>query len=108
MTPPNRRYKVVKVTQREMTPEEKEKERIEAALNTSIAETQLAVRVINTFEANGIILVRDLFKETYESLMAMNNFGDKTLKEVKKAIAHLGLEAPDWTKPKAVRSKKHN
>lgn len=71
--------------------------RRKAALRTPIAEMGLSVRIINTLEDNNILLCCDLVAQTYENLMAMKNFGDKTLSEVRKAITDLGLQAPDWT-----------
>jgi len=69
------------------------------ALETPIAEMALQVRVINTLEDNGVIMCSDLMKQTYEVLMGMKNFGDKTLTEVRDAIKALGLDPPTWAKP---------
>lgn len=68
-------------------------------LKTPVAEMQLAVRVINTLEENDVILAEDLVAQTYETLMTMKNFGQKTLSEVKSAIVKLGLPAPNWRRP---------
>lgn len=68
-------------------------------LQTPIAEMALAVRVINTLEENDVILAEHLMRQTYESLMKMKNFGEKTLTEVRAAIKKLGLDPPEWTKP---------
>ena len=50
--------------------------------------------------ADGTILATDLLKETYASLMKMQNFGTKTMTEVKAAVVALGLKVPgSWKKP---------
>lgn len=66
---------------------------------TAVAEMRLSVRVINTLEEHGVILASQLVAQTYESLMGMKNFGEKTLREVRDALAALGLAAPEWKKP---------
>lgn len=67
---------------------------------TPVAEMALSVRVINTLEDNNVIMACDLLRQTYASLMAMKNFGEKTLTEVKIAVRALGLVVPDgWRKP---------
>lgn len=81
------------------TDEERAAHRRAARLKTPIAEMDLAVRVINTLEENDVILVEHLLGQTYESLMRMKNFGEKTLTEVRAAITTLGLDAPAWVKP---------
>jgi DNA-directed RNA polymerase alpha subunit len=107
MRPPHRKYrKPVKtgLDTSTWTPAEREAQLKKQRLETPVAEMQLPVRVINTLEENGVILACDLIKETYESMMKMKNFGDKTMSEVKAALAALGLEAPaTWTKPPKVR-----
>lgn len=68
-------------------------------LKTPVAEMKLPVRVINTLEENGVILASQLMEQTYETLLVMRNFGEKTLREVRAAITALGLPAPEWKKP---------
>lgn len=68
-------------------------------LNTPIAEMNLSVRVINALEEGDVILASDLMIQTYESLMAMKNFGEKTLTEVQEALKQLGITPPTWEKP---------
>jgi DNA-directed RNA polymerase alpha subunit len=75
---------------------------------------QLSVRTINTLEENGIIMCRDLLPQTWESLMEMKNFGERTFTEVSDAVVALGLEKPNWqpvkqprVKPKRARKGKH-
>lgn len=78
-------------------------------LETPIAEMRLTVRVINTLEENDVIIAQNLMSQTYETLMGMKNFGDKTLTEVRAALVALGLDPPAWKKPpkpKPVRPKK--
>lgn len=81
------------------TPEAREAHQKKQMLQTPIAELSLAVRVINTLEENDVILTEHLMTQTYESLMKMKNFGEKTLTEVRAAIVKLGLVPPEWKKP---------
>lgn len=108
-TPPNRRYTPGPKPARDTsgwTPAEREAARVAAQLKTPVAEMQLTVRVINAFEAYGVILVEDLLAQPYARISQMHNFGDKTLKEVKTAILALGLPVPNWKKPPKARKRK--
>lgn len=100
MPPRNRRYKPTPRPAPDpagMTAEQ----RTALLLATPVAEMALSVRVVNTFEDNGIIFAADIVTQTYASLMAMKNFGEKTLGEVRAAVAALGLPVPAWEKPAA-------
>jgi DNA-directed RNA polymerase alpha subunit len=102
MPPENRRRRRVK-TGPDMThwaPEDRAAAELAARLNTPVAEMALSVRIINTLEEYSVIVCRDLMTQTYESLMEMKNFGEKTLTEVRAAIQALGLTPPAWKKPK--------
>lgn len=79
-----------------------EKQRLE----TPIAELTLSVRIINTLEDHDVILVEHLLSQTYDSLMGMKNFGEKTLTEVRAALRKLGLTPPEWKKPPKVKTPK--
>ena len=81
------------------TEEEKRAFELARLLETPVAEMELDVRVVNTLEENDIILVKDLMTQTWETLMGMKNFGNKTLHEVIEAIKKLGLTPPDWKMP---------
>lgn len=103
MPPPGRRYKT---TGAKKTPDtsgwteaEKAKHAEQERLKTPVAEMQLSVRVVNTLEEHDVILAEHLIGQTYESLMRMANFGEKTLTEVRAAVAALGLPVPEWKKP---------
>ena len=63
-------------------------------LELSIAEMGLSVRTTNCLEETGILTVRDLLQATPRRLLAINNFGDKTLGEVYDALAALGFHRP--------------
>lgn len=110
MPPPNRRYRVEAKPKQDTsswTPQEIEAANTNIALNTPIAEMPLSVRVVNTFEQYGIIRASDLVRQSYETLMSMENFGEKTMVEVRAAVASLGLPIAQWKKPpKARRQKK--
>ena len=102
MPPMNRKYKRPArkgPDQSSWTDEEKRAYREKELLKTPVAEMRLPVRVINTLEENGVILAAQLMEQTYESLLVMRNFGEKTLREVRAAITALGLTAPEWKKP---------
>ena len=102
MPPANRRYKQ---TARKgpdtstWSDAQKAEHRRKEMLGTPVAEMALTVRVINTLEENDVILAEHLMTQTYESLMGMKNFGDKTLTEVRAALVKLGLTPPVWKKP---------
>jgi len=87
------------------TPEEQKEALQRQLLETPIAELRLSVRVVNTLEDNNIILVKDLLTQTYETLLQMKNFGEKTLQEVKGALKLLGLPVPAWSKQTQVKKK---
>lgn len=103
MKPPDRKYRQPKKTGPDMSnwsPEERAARLHTERMATPVAEIQLPVRVINTLEENDVILVVDLMRQTYETLMKMKNFGEKTMTEVRAAIEALGLTPPPgWKKP---------
>ncbi len=59
-------------------------------LDLSIAEMGLSVRTTNCLEETGILTVRDLLNSTPKKLLAISNFGEKTLDEVYAALEALG------------------
>lgn len=81
------------------TAEEKAAHLQKERLNTPVATMKLSVRTINTLEEYDVVFAHQLLDQTYETLMRMKNFGDKTLKEVRDAIVALGLQPPNWKKP---------
>lgn len=60
-------------------------------LDLSIAEMNLTVRTTNCLEETGILTVRDLLNATPRRLLAISNFGEKTLEEVYAALEELGF-----------------
>jgi DNA-directed RNA polymerase subunit alpha len=50
------------------------------------------VRTTNCLEERGIFTVHDLLHCTREDLLGISNFGEKTLEEVYKALAGIGLD----------------
>lgn len=60
-------------------------------LNLSIAEMGLSVRTTNCLEETGILTVRDLLNSTPKKLLAISNFGEKTLDEVYASLEKLGF-----------------
>ncbi len=62
-----------------------------ARLEMSTAEIGLSVRTTNCLEERGIFTVSDLLNCTREDLLAISNFGEKTLEEVYKALEGVGF-----------------
>ena len=60
-------------------------------LEMSTAEIGLTVRTTNCLEERGIFTVADLLNCTREDLLAIANFGEKTLEEVYKALEGVGF-----------------
>jgi DNA-directed RNA polymerase alpha subunit len=63
-----------------ITPEEKEKKRIERWQSVAIADSGLPVRVANIMEKHGILTVGDLLQHTLEDLQQIANLGDITIR----------------------------
>ncbi|MDB5311452.1 MAG: hypothetical protein JWO38_5654 [Gemmataceae bacterium] len=64
---------------------------LEAKLNWSLAELELSVRATNCLEAEGLTTVRELVIRDEDELLAIRNFGESTLREVKAKLAAHGL-----------------
>ena len=70
-------------------------------LEMSTAEIGLSVRTTNCLEERGIFTVNDLLHSTRDDLLAISNFGEKTLEEVYNALEGVGFyrrssqETPD-------------
>lgn len=62
-----------------------------AKLELNTAEIGLAVRTTNCLEDKGIFTVEDLLNCTPEFLLAIPNFGEKTLEEVYRCLEKLGF-----------------
>jgi DNA-directed RNA polymerase subunit alpha len=60
-------------------------------LDMSTAEIGLSVRTTNCLEERGIFTVNDLLHCTREDLLAISNFGEKTLEEVYKSLEGIGF-----------------
>jgi len=60
-------------------------------LEMSTAEIGLSVRTTNCLEERGIFTVNDLLHCTRDDLLAISNFGEKTLEEVYKALEGIGF-----------------
>ena len=76
------------------TAEEEQKSLLQK-LDLSTAEIGLTVRTTNCLEERGIFTVRDLLNTTRAELLSINNFGEKTLDEVYKALEAIGFRRPD-------------
>jgi DNA-directed RNA polymerase subunit alpha len=60
--------------------------------NIAIEELQLSVRAYNCLKRAQILTLADLANESYTSLLALRNFGQKSAEEVTKALATYGIE----------------
>jgi DNA-directed RNA polymerase subunit alpha len=60
-------------------------------LEMSTAEIGLSVRTTNCLEERGILTVNDLLHCTPDDLLAISNFGEKTLEEVYRALEGVGF-----------------
>lgn len=69
-----------------------------AKLEMSTAEIGLTVRTTNCLEERGIFTVNDLLNYQPEDLLAISNFGEKTLEEVYKALESIGFHRR-WKQP---------
>ena len=70
-------------------------------LEMSTAEIGLSVRTTNCLEERGIFTVNDLLHCTREDLLAISNFGEKTLEEVYKALEGIGFYRKSAGEPEA-------
>jgi DNA-directed RNA polymerase subunit alpha len=61
------------------------------ALGKSLEELDLAARAVNALKAADITLVADLAQKTEADLAEVKNLGEKTIDEIKAALASLGL-----------------
>jgi DNA-directed RNA polymerase alpha subunit len=57
----------------------------------SLSEIGLIVRTVNLLEEDGIFTVQDLLNCTPERLLAIPNFGEKTLETIYAALAKIGF-----------------
>lgn len=76
---------------------------LEKKLEMSTAEMGLSVRTTNCLDEHGINTVRDLLACKREDLLAIANFGEKTLEEVYKSLELLGFYRVD-RHPQVARS----
>ncbi len=70
---------------------EEEERRMQQKLEMSTAEIGLTVRTTNCLEERGIFTVNDLLHCTRSDLLAISNFGEKTLEEVYLALEKIGF-----------------
>ncbi len=73
---------------------ENQADNLATRLEMSTAEIGLSVRTTNCLEERGIFTVNDLLHSTREDLLAISNFGEKTLEEVYRALEGVGFYRP--------------
>ena len=71
---------------------EKEEEKKDKVLETTIEELDLSVRSFNCLKRAGINTVADLVSKSEAEMMRVRNLGRKSLEEVVGKITSLGLE----------------
>lgn len=69
----------------------KEEGRLKKLLNTSIDEIELSVRSSNCIQRANIKTIEDLVRKSEPEMLKYRNFGKKSLSEIKKVLADLGL-----------------
>lgn len=66
--------------------------RAKANLDTSISDLNLSIRSFNCLTRIDITTIRDLVKLREDQIMGLQNFGARSMKEVKDKLAQLGLQ----------------
>ncbi|HEX7262921.1 MAG TPA: DNA-directed RNA polymerase subunit alpha C-terminal domain-containing protein, partial [Candidatus Dormibacteraeota bacterium] len=74
------------------TPEKSEQSRL---MDTPIEELDLSVRAFNCLKANEIQTVGQLLQKREEELLALRNFGRKSLDEIKEKLVEKGFIKPE-------------
>src|SRR5438105_716954 len=74
------------------TPEKSEQSRL---MDTPIEELDLSVRAFNCLKANEIQTVGQLLQKREEELLALRNFGRKSLDEIKEELVEKGFIKPE-------------
>lgn len=76
-------------------------------LEVPLADTELGVRTVNTLEEEGILTIAQLVEHKTTDLLAIENFGAKTFREVKRVLGARGIYVRAWgMRPPRSRSKK--
>ena len=69
--------------------------KLEKQLDMSTSDLGLSVRTTNCLDEHGIATVGDLLKCKRDELLAIPNFGEKTLEEVYQALERVGFVRRD-------------
>jgi DNA-directed RNA polymerase subunit alpha len=70
---------------------EEENEELKQLLDQSVEIMELSQRASNCLKIANIKTIRDLVSKTEEDLLAVKNFGEKSLEEIKKKLEEMGL-----------------
>ena len=76
------------------TDEDKRAYRQKKLLKTPLAAAGLSARVVNALEKRNFLLMEDLLKLSREDIMEIQNFGERTFREILKAARTLGVDVP--------------
>ncbi len=71
--------------------EEEEKKRLMELLSRPVSELELSVRAANCLKNAGIRYIGELVQKTDQEMLKTQNFGRKSLNEIKAVLAELGL-----------------
>lgn len=82
-------------TRVKLNPAELKRQEFARKLEMSTAEIGLSVRTTNCLDEQGISTVEDLLRCRRADLLAIANFGEKTLEEVYLALSRLGFYRRD-------------
>jgi DNA-directed RNA polymerase subunit alpha len=75
---------------------------LEAKLSMTLTELNLSVRATNCLESENINTVRELVQRTEDQLLAVRNFGETTLNEVREKLTDMGLRLGMRVSPQPV------
>jgi len=83
-----------------LSDKDKEDQAMKELLESSLADSGLCNRTVNSLEDSGILTIEDLAKQERDDLLSIDNVGDKTLAECRQLLDGLGVVHPKWIKPR--------
>lgn len=78
-------------------PKLREEIRVQRAMEKSLADLNLNVRIVNALESAGVVTVRDLACKSKAELEQVANIGAQALSECAEALDQLGVKHNRWT-----------
>ena len=89
-----------------MSDDERLDAELEATKAIALADAGFPLRNVNSFEKKGIFTLGDLAEQDRDTLMAIDNVGEKTLDECAKRLDHRGVPHPCWAPPPRHKKKR--